>query len=83
MPFNLCYSPKRYCVYDNGKPASAKFFPQLGEIEGWDNHKFDSWPKAVAYASMWVGQIIQPEDLLKPYDYSGYGDIIEVREENA
>lgn len=83
MPFNLCYSPKKFCVYDNGKPASAKGFPQIKEVEGWNNHKFDTFPIAAAYATMWVGHIIQPEDLLKPYDYSGYGDIIEIREENA
>jgi hypothetical protein len=32
---------------------------------------------------MWTGQLIQPEDLLKPYDYSGYGDMLEIRIEDA
>lgn len=83
MPFNTYPCPKRFCVYDNGKPASVKGFPSIKGFTGWDTHRFDTWPKAVAYAAQWVGRIIQPEDLLTPYDYSGYGDIIEVRIENA
>lgn len=83
MPFNLCYNPKMFCVYDNGKPASVKGFPVIKSVKGWETHRFDTWPKAVAYASQWIGRIIQPEDLIKSYDYSGYGDIIEVRIENA
>ncbi len=83
MPFNTCYNPKKYCVYDNGKPASTVGFPQIGLCKGWDTHRFATWPIAVAYAAMWTGQLIQPEDLLKPYDYSGYGDMLEIRIEDA
>lgn len=75
----------KFCVFDNNKPASTVEFPQIRKCEGWDNHEFDSFPKAVAYAFSWLGTIAttEPEDFLNGgFDYSGHGDIIEIREVN-
>ncbi len=69
-------------VFDNNKPASVEGFPQLTKGNGWDTHLFPTFAEAVQYAKDWLGQWDTLPDGWdgKPYNYSGYGDKIEVRE---
>lgn len=73
-------SPAAYGVYDNGKPASREGFPVL-KGSGWETHRFQTVVEAQHYASQWLGQFdvgtLMPGT---PVDYSGCGDIIEIRE---
>lgn len=73
-----------YGVYDNGKPASEKGFPNLKGKGCWTNHTFLTFEGAQEYARAWLGQFAPSPEFLKinqPYDYSGYGDVIEIRSE--
>lgn len=71
-------------VYDNGKPASTAGQKVLTPGNGWDNHSFHTFEKAVEYAKLYLGEY----DCLPAnwdglsYDYSGYGDTIEIRHSN-
>lgn len=73
-------------VYDNGKEANCFGYKVH---ESWDAKGFETFEAALIYARKWIapyggsydgtdGVILQ---LNKPYDYSGYGDFIEIREE--
>ena len=72
-----------YGVFDNGKPASKVGFPEL-KGKGWENHLFQSLSQAQNYAREWMGEYA-PVDAIyslpvgRIYDYSGYGDMIEIR----
>ena len=66
----------KYQVFDNGKPADYK---HRNVHKSWDKSKFDSWQAAMAYARKWLGVFIVPLKINKPVDYSGNGDMIEVR----
>ncbi len=73
----------KFAVYDNGKPAK---YPECNVHPSWDNNSFDSFEKAIEYTSTWLGMLgedfIYPTiKLNEPYDYSGYGDLIEIRAE--
>lgn len=68
-----------YQVLENGKPADSKSYPKLANL-GWDNSTFESFEAALAYALKWLG-CYAPKTLEVgiPYDYSGYGDTIEIK----
>jgi len=65
----------KFNVYDNDKPAT------LPEIECWKNNSFNTYEEAFEYARQWLN-IPLPVTFNMPADYSGYGDIIDIREEN-
>lgn len=72
-----------FCVYDNSKPASGEGFPYLKRVE-WACHSYKSFPEALTYTKEWLGHlsIVLPDDWQgQPLDYSGYGDMIEIRQE--
>jgi len=68
-----------YQVFDNNRPADNKSFPKLGNA--WKKSKFKSFIAAHNYAQKWMGALGSPSSLKlnTPYDYSGYGDMIEIR----
>ena len=68
-----------YVVYDNDKPASVEGFPTL-TAPCWRTHKFHTWRTAHEYAKAWLGQWAPfGLEVNVPYDYDGYGDVIEIR----
>jgi hypothetical protein len=65
-------------VFDGGKPAN---YEHHKVHSSWQNCTFKSFVEALNYAHKWLG-VYSPGKILKlntPYDYSGYGDIIEIR----
>jgi len=66
-------------VFDNNKPADASGH---NVHHTWNNSTFSTFEEAHQYANQWLapshGLVILK--LNQPYDYSGYGDIIEIRE---
>ena len=71
-----------FTVYDSGKSANNKGFPQL-KNKGWVQNSFSTLNEAIDYARNWLGEYaaICPTEPNKPVDYSGYGDMIEIRSE--
>lgn len=68
-----------YQVFDNGKPADAE---HQGLDGSWSNSKFDTLEEAQIYANHYLGfqkDILLLVELNVPYDYSGYGDFLEIR----
>jgi hypothetical protein len=67
---------KTYHVFDNGKPARYEH----GSC--WRENVFDTLAAAQDYAKRWVGDhhTIDNLQVNTPYDYSGYGDTIEIME---
>jgi hypothetical protein len=66
-------------VLDNHKPANGTSYNLYNEDYG--KSEFSSFDDAHEYALHWLGQWgrglkLQPNT---PYDYSGYGDIIEIK----
>ena len=67
-------------VFDNNKPADCKHHKVDAS---WANSKFDTYAQAHEYALYWLhldfdcGLVLL---LNTPYNYSGYGDMIEIRE---
>lgn len=72
---------KMFCVYDNDKPASVEGYPYMHS--SWKNHRFETFEEAQKYARNWLGEleILCPNEPNSRVDYSGYGDMIEIREE--
>lgn len=73
----------RYQVLENERPCSVTGCPSLTKGVGWDRHSFNSFEEALAYTKKWLGDyaVTIPENWDgSSYDYSGYGDIIEIRE---
>jgi len=67
-------------VFCNNKPADTKGFPNLTK-ECWANSTFSTFEEAHDYAVSWLGHFeVGDMELGKVYDYSGYGDTIEIRE---
>ena len=74
-------------VFDGGKPADETTVPRLKGL-GWENSKFETFEEAQKYARMWCAPYGSSYDgmngfvlkLNEPYDYSGCGDTIEIRE---
>ena len=67
-----------YQVFDNEKLADC--ISHKVDLT-WKNSSFKTLKEARAYARNWLG-LWAPGILLKvnkPFDYSGYGDIIEIR----
>ncbi len=75
---------KKYSVYDNGRPCSGLGFPGL-EKEGWKNHSHPSYKEALEYARRWLdfqGDAGSLDiSLNEMVEYNGYGDVIQIREE--
>jgi len=69
-------------VFDNGKTADSRGFPSLSSIAP-ESNKFDSFDSALEYATWWCGgksdSTMLPLLPDIPWDYSGYGDMIEIR----
>jgi hypothetical protein len=81
-----------YHVLDHGEPATwhscIKSLPQMSETfkKTWANNIFSSLEEARQYAVNWLGIYAPPPEILKvncPYDYSGYGDTIEIVEKTT
>ena len=68
-------------VYENGKLADCFHFPV---DRSWMQSPFKTFAEAVKYAKDWLGQWNSLPDNWdgKPYDYSGCGSVIEIREED-
>jgi len=77
----------KYSVYDNGRPANFDLFPSLKcgqNPAAWHTNSFDTFDEAHTYAQMWLsGEKLRGHILIPNvrYDYNGYGDWIEIREE--
>lgn len=68
-----------YQVLDNGKPADCHHHKVHFT---WDQSTFDTLAGALAHARNWLGAhghgvVLKVNE---PVDYSGYGDMIEIRE---
>ena len=68
-----------YQVLDNGKPADCF---HCNVHESWNKSTYSTFEEALEYARDWLGRygigvVLKPNT---PWDYSGYGDIIEIRE---
>jgi hypothetical protein len=76
---------KKFNVYDNGRPAKSSSFSKWkrgkSSNSDWANHSFASFEEAQQYADKWLGDYAAPLTVNQPYDYSGYGDLVEIREE--
>lgn len=76
-----------YAVYDNGKLAVSANFPEAKDLKAWNKAVFDSFDEAISYAMKWLevpetwGIFHFPDGKPGIFDYSGYGDFIEIREE--
>lgn len=70
-----------FTVYDNGRKAK---YPNCLVDPSWNQCEFETLDEAVSYAVKWVGDpgILNPSMMTAntEYDYSGYGDVIEIRE---
>lgn len=74
-------------VLENGKPANHQSFPKVHP--SWNKAEWETFEQAKIYAWKWLGDCAGGSNdgtdgvelkLNTPYDYSGYGDIIEIRE---
>lgn len=65
-----------YIVCENGKEASDFY------SSSWGNARFDTLPEAQEYAEKWLGIYHNGKTLKlnEEYDYSGYGDIVTIKE---
>lgn len=75
----------RYQVFDGGKPADCNYH---NTHDSWDNSVFNTFEEAQVYARKWLGPHYGgSEDGLDgyclrvntPWDYSDFGDLIEIR----
>lgn len=68
----------KYQVFDGNKPADCHGHKV---DKSWDKSIFDTFEEAYFYAQNWLGQNYAGMvlKLNTPADYSGYGDIIEIR----
>lgn len=71
-----------FTVYDGDKPAK---FPEHPVHPSWHTASFKTKVEAVAHANNWLGRTYEgvlPKDWDgAPVDYSGCGDVIEIRED--
>ncbi len=70
----------KFQVLENNKPCDSASFQQLRGC-GWDNSFFNSFADAVEYSRQWLGDYDNLPDEWNGscWDYSGYGDVIEIR----
>lgn len=68
-------------VCENNKPCDTNGFPKLTKVI-WGSSIFKTFAAAHEYALKWMGEYGNGVmlELNKPYDISGYGDMIEIRE---
>lgn len=66
-------------VFDNDRPARH---PDCDVSPSWKTHEFETFKEAYEYALNWLGPYGKGITLMldKPFPYSGYGDVIEIRE---
>lgn len=69
----------KYQVLDNNRPADC-FHCKVHE--SWNKSKYDTFDEALNYARKWLGfygtcVVLKPNT---PWDYDGFGDMIEIRE---
>ena len=64
-------------VFDNNRPAIIN----KDSKNGWNNNFFREFADALKYAKSWLGEWdTLPENYCgEPYDYNGYGSMIEIR----
>lgn len=75
-----------YIILDCGLPANEHGYPRVKGL-GWTSTSFSTWRKAVEYARQWLGEwnslpnnLENKEKRYFKYNYSGYGDCIEIKE---
>jgi len=74
----------RYQVFDCGVPADYRHH---NVDPSWKNSSFKTLHEAAQYAHNWLGRFspwlyfheVDGKFLLKPYDYSGCGDTIQIK----
>lgn len=76
-------------VFDGNRPADSRIWGKhLRDGSCWNNSIFSTFDEALAYARKWLGPNHGGSedgkeginlDVNQPYDYSGYGDVIEIR----
>lgn len=67
----------KYHVFYGNRPAK---YSNINS--SWKNNVFDNFEDAEEYAQNWLGSFDPGKNILKPnipYDYDGYGDMIEIR----
>jgi len=71
-------------VLENGELCDHEHFPEVDL--SWDNAEFSTFDEAKRYAVNWFWPYLGYKDIdtfleiNKPYNYSGYGDMAEIRE---
>ena len=76
----------KFCVYDNGKPAKSG---PCKVDKSFENNEFDDPRDAAVYVNKWLGKYTPGLSYICnklvegkcEFDYSGYSDIITVKEE--
>lgn len=69
----------RFMVLDNGKLAR---YPEHKVDKSWRFGWFNNFQTAKEYANRWLGAFgPYPFDKTGEFDYSGYGDILEIKEQ--
>ena len=71
----------KFVVYDNNKFAK---YPECNVHPSWSQCSYDTFEEALDYARRWLGMygggvVLKVNE---PWDYSGYGDTIEIRKED-
>lgn len=69
-------------VFENDKPCDKTGFTWA---KTWETSKFNTFQEALQYAKKWLGAFGENVDLYLttpnvPYNYSGYGDMIVIKE---
>lgn len=69
-------------AFEDNKPADWSGLPSLKGIPCWKNSVFETFEEAHAYALSWLGAYGEGVGLRlnEPWDYNGYGSMIEIRE---
>lgn len=71
----------RYAVFNNGRLAQYPDCPNVDQ--SWNKGIHETFEGAKGYAKAWLGffsPVINDIEVNEPIDYSGFGDIIEIRE---
>lgn len=73
-----------FSVFDNNKPAVSSSLKVAHKAANspWKNNTFASFEEALTYAKHWLGEYATtlPDNWKgEKHDYSGYGDVIEIR----
>ena len=72
----------KFEVFDGGRAAK---YPDCNVDPSWNSNVFDLLTDAIKYADNWLGpmspgiKVLSEKAVNIPYDYDGYGDIIEIK----